>query len=100
MSSLGDIGGFRETIEGEKVDYGIFITLEDPSEPTKSETPGAGFIMNAFGENIQIAVIANLLKGIKVDMPARASAFEEAESESARKNTMGANKTFYDANRS
>ena len=92
----GDISDFRGTIEREKADYGIFITLEDPSEPMKSEALEAGFIKNAFGENIQRIQIADLLKGIKPDMPARDSAFEEAERESTGKNTRGANRTLYD----
>ena len=95
----GDIRDFRGTIEREKADYGIFITLEDPSEPMRSEALEAGFIKNAFGENIQriqIATIADLLNGIKPEMPARASAFEEAERETSGKNTRGANRTLDD----
>jgi site-specific DNA-methyltransferase (adenine-specific) len=97
----GDIRDFRGTIEREKADYGIFITLEEPSDPMKAEALEAGFIKNAFGENvrkIQIVTIADLLKGMKPDMPARATVFVEADRESEKKNTAGTNMTLDDLN--
>ena len=97
----GDIRDFRGTIEREKADYGIFVTLEDPSDPMKAEALAAGFIKNAFGENIgkiQIATIADLLKGIKPDLPARASVFEAAEREDGGKDTSGTNTSLDDIN--
>lgn len=93
----GDIRDFRGTIEREKADYGIFITLENPSEDMKREALTAGFLTTLWSENmqkIQIFTVEELMSGRKPDLPSRSEVFEKAQREKAAKNKSGRNTTL------
>lgn len=93
----GDIRDFRGTIEREKADYGIFITLESPTQDMKREALSAGFMKTIWDESmpkIQIVTIEELLRGMRPEMPSRPDVFERAEKEFPRKGKGGRNTTL------
>ena len=93
----GDVRDFRGTIEREKADYGIFITLESPTQDMKREALSAGFMKTIWDESmpkIQIVTIEELLRGMRPEMPSRPDVFERAEKEFPRKGKGGRNTTL------
>lgn len=64
-----DIRDFAHVIDREKANYGVFITLEDPTEPMKKEAVGEGFIKDPITETqipkLEIITIKELLDGKK-----------------------------------
>ncbi len=86
----GDIRDFRGTLEREKADYGIFISLEPPTQNMKDEAFEAGYtdIINVFSEHIpkiQIITIKELLDGKKPIIPSKSVSFEAAERETKKR---------------
>ncbi len=80
----GDIRDFRGTIERDKVDYGVFLTLEDPSEPMKSEALEAGFFTTEWKHaipRIQVMTIKELMTGKEPIYPFPADNYMKAEKE-------------------
>ena len=68
----GQVRDFKGTMEREKADYGIFLTLEDPTEPMNREAVVAGHIKtewNASIPKVQILTINELLEGKQPEFP-------------------------------
>jgi site-specific DNA-methyltransferase (adenine-specific) len=79
----GDIGQLRGTIERDRAAIGIFITLEEPSQPMITEAISAGYYSSpGWGRDypkIQILSIADLLSGKTIQMPpTEAGTFKQA----------------------
>jgi DNA modification methylase len=60
------IADLKNTVDREKAQIGLFVTLAEPTDPMKKEATAAGFYTNPFDEQfpkIQILTIAELLDG-------------------------------------
>lgn len=79
----GDVQQLVGTVEQEKAAIGVFITLEDPTAPMKSEALKAGYYHSpGWGKDfprIQILTIADLLRGAEVKMPPQFGTFKQAQ---------------------
>jgi len=72
------------TMEREKADYGIYLTLEEPTGPMNKEAIEAGHFKDVFGQDIpkiQIFTIEELLNGKKPIYPVPPDNFRTAERE-------------------
>ena len=69
----GDIGQLRGTIEREGAAIGVFITLEEPTQPMITEAASAGYYHSpGWGKDypkLQILSIAELFVGREIQMP-------------------------------
>ena len=68
----GQIRDFKGTMEREKAEYGIFLTLEDPSEPMSKEAIIAGHFKTEWSvsiQKVQILTIKELLEGKQPEFP-------------------------------
>jgi len=78
----GDIRDLHGVIDREQAAIGVFVTLEPPSGPMKTEAVSAGFYhspgWNQDYPRLQILTIAELLAGAKVAMPPAHGTFREA----------------------
>jgi len=65
----GDIRDFKGTLEREKVKFGVFVTLEEPTKDMKEESIQYGYEKSPLGDEsiakIQILTIKEILDGIK-----------------------------------
>jgi len=65
----GDIRDFKGTLEREKVKFGVFVTLEEPTKDMKEEAIQYGYETSPLGDEsiakIQILTIKEILGGIK-----------------------------------
>ena len=79
----GDIRDLRGTVQRENAAIGVFITLEAPSKDMTTEAVSAGYYhspgWNIDYPRIQILTIADLLKGVKVQMPMQHGTFKQAQ---------------------
>lgn len=79
----GDVRDLRGTVEREGASIGIFITLEEPTSEMRREAVSAGFYRSpGWGKDfprIQLLTIAELLRGVKVDMPPAHGTFKQAQ---------------------
>lgn len=70
VSQIRDLKG---TVEREKAQIGAFITLEEPTQPMKTEAASAGFYECPFNKSkypkLQILTIKELFEGKKLDYP-------------------------------
>lgn len=59
------IADLKNTVEREKAEIGLFVTLAEPTQPMTTEAVSAGFYTSPFGEfpKIQILTIEDLLSG-------------------------------------
>lgn len=77
-----DIATLRGDVEREKAAMGVFITLEPPSGPMLQEAATAGFYNRpGFAKQypkLQIATIADLLRGIEPHLPEQYGTFKQA----------------------
>ena len=68
-----DIATLKGDVEREKADMGLFVTLEEPTQPMKSETVSAGTFTLPFSKKefpkIQIMTIQDLLSGREPNIP-------------------------------
>jgi site-specific DNA-methyltransferase (adenine-specific) len=81
--SRADIGQLRGTIERDGAALGVFITLEEPTQPMITEAVSAGYYRSpGWGRDyprIQILTITDLLRGKQIQMPAgEAGTFKQA----------------------
>jgi len=70
------------TVEREKADYGIYITLEEPTKPMIKEAVEAGHFKGASGQDIpkiQILTVEQLLNGIWPIYPVGSGNLKSAE---------------------
>jgi site-specific DNA-methyltransferase (adenine-specific) len=78
----GDIRDLVGTVERENAAIGVFITLEEPTEPMKREAWEAGFYHSpGWGQDyprIQILTIGQLLAGVPLQTPPQYGTFKEA----------------------
>jgi site-specific DNA-methyltransferase (adenine-specific) len=78
----GDIRDLRGTVEREKAEIGLFITLHPPSKDMKTEAVSAGYYHSPWTHvdypKIQILTIDDLLHGKRVEMPPPFNAFKQA----------------------
>lgn len=68
----GDIRDLEGTVQREKAEMGVFLTLEEPTREMRTEAATAGFYTSPWGKHprIQIFTIEELLMdGKRVDMP-------------------------------
>jgi site-specific DNA-methyltransferase (adenine-specific) len=79
------IGELRGTVEREGAAIGVFITLEEPSEPMRTEAVSSGWYHSNLWDKdyprIQILTVEELLKGKAIDMPKSvpSQTFKQAE---------------------
>ncbi len=68
MTHMRDLRG---VIEREQAEIGVLITLQEPTQPMRTEAAGAGFYTSPWGKHprLQILTIEELLEGKLVDMP-------------------------------
>lgn len=81
----GDIRDLVGTVEREKAEIGVFITLEEPSKDMTREAVTAGFYHSVYGgyerdlfPKVQILTIAELMNGAKIKMPNVHGTFKQA----------------------
>jgi hypothetical protein len=70
-TSVKDVRDLRGVIDREKAEIGVSLTLQESTQPMRTEASGAGFYQSAWGKHpcLQILTIAELLDGKRVDMP-------------------------------
>jgi site-specific DNA-methyltransferase (adenine-specific) len=80
--SSRDVRDLVGTVQREKAQMGIFITLEEPSAPMRKEATTAGYYHSpSFGRDyplIQILTIRELLEGTAVNVPSGNVTFKPA----------------------
>ncbi|MCY3574476.1 MAG: DNA methyltransferase [Chloroflexi bacterium] len=78
----GDIRDLAGTIEREKAAIGVFVTLENPTQPMLKEALAAGYYESDFWRQsyrkLQILSIRDLFDGERVDMPPQHGTFKRA----------------------
>jgi site-specific DNA-methyltransferase (adenine-specific) len=71
--NAGHIRDLKGTMEREKAEMGLFITLEEPTQPMKTEAVSAGFYHSELWDEdyprIQICTIEELLEGKQPKLP-------------------------------
>ena len=77
------VGELVGTVQREGAAIGVFITLQEPTEPMLKEAAAAGFYqsekMGHVYPRIQILTIAQLLAGAQVQMPSVTQTFKKAQ---------------------
>ena len=77
------IRDLKGTVEREKADLGLFITLEEPTRDMRTEATSAGFYHSEIWQRdypkMQIRTIAELLEGQDFDIPQHASMYQPAQ---------------------
>ena len=80
---VGDIRDLRGVLDREKAALGVFVTLEPPSEPMRTEALESGKYASLFWQKdyprIQILAIEDLMAGKEIHMPPDAGTFKQAE---------------------
>ena len=81
--SSPQIRDLKGTVEREKAAMGLFITLEDPTGPMRTEAVSAGYYTSDIWQRdypkIQLRTVSELLSGQGFDLPARLPSFEAAQ---------------------
>ena len=71
---VGMIRDLGHVVTREGAEIGVLLTMQDPTQPMRSEAAGAGFYhspgWNTDHPRLQILTVADLLEGKKIDMPA------------------------------
>ena len=83
-ANRGDIAKLNSDRQREKAEFGILITMDEPSKPMKQEAQGVGKykhpMLNREDDRIQIVTVAEILEGAHLDLPmARYDAVKSAE---------------------
>lgn len=67
----------RGVVEREKAALGALLTLDEPTQPMRTEAASAGFYVSPWGSHprLQIVTVGELLAGGRIDMPTRARYF-------------------------
>ncbi len=72
-TSAPHVRDLRGVVEREKAEIGVLITMQEPTQPMKTEATGAGFYHSpGWDKNyprLQILTVAELLAGKGIDMP-------------------------------
>ena len=81
--SVKDIRDLGHVVDREKAEIGIFITLEKPTKPMRSEAAQKGFYKSPMGNKeyarIQIRTVEQLFNGEKFDLPPSYVSYKKAE---------------------
>jgi DNA modification methylase len=81
-TGVAHVRDLRGVIEREKAAIGVLITMEEPSQPMRTEAADAGFYhspgWNKDFPRIQLLTIAELLDGRKIDRPPHSVTFKQA----------------------
>ncbi|MGB6839080.1 MAG: DNA methyltransferase [Microgenomates group bacterium] len=69
--SVKDVRDLRGVMEREKAEIGVFITLQNPTKPMRSEAAGVGLYTSPWGKHprLQILTIAELMENKGIDYP-------------------------------
>jgi DNA modification methylase len=62
----------RGVVDREKAAIGVLITMQEPTQPMRTEAASAGFYKSSFGtqfQKLQVITVGELLNGGRVDMP-------------------------------
>ena len=63
----------RGVIERENAEIGVLLTMQEPTQPMRTEVAGAGFYhspgWNKDYPKLQVLTVAELLEGKGIDMP-------------------------------
>jgi len=80
--SARDIRDLVGTLDREKAAIGVFLTLEEPTEPMKKEALSAGYYHSpGWGKGfprMQILTVSDLFQGTEVQMPPQHGTFKQA----------------------
>jgi len=92
--SVRDIRELRGTLDREAhAEIGVFLTLQPPSEPMKTEAESCGFYTSPTWRKdyprLQILTIEQLLRGETVKMPPTATTYKKAQRESGQQIEQG-----------
>jgi hypothetical protein len=71
-TGVAHVHELRGVVEREKAEIGMLITMQEPTQPMRTEAAGAGFYDSPWGTRhpkLQILTVADLLEGKGIDMP-------------------------------
>lgn len=70
-TSVKDVRDLRGVIDREKAEIGVLLTMQESTQPMRTEASGAGFYQSPWGKHprLQILTVADLMEGKRVDMP-------------------------------
>jgi SAM-dependent methyltransferase len=71
-TDVSHVRDLRGVLDREQAEMGVFITLNDPTAPMRTEAAGGGFYASPWGTKhprLQILTVSDLLQGRKIDMP-------------------------------
>ncbi|MGI8913015.1 MAG: restriction endonuclease [Chloroflexota bacterium] len=70
-TNVGDVRDLRGVIDREKAQIGVLVTLQDSTQPMRTEAASSGFYEWPWGTHprLQVLTIADILAGKKIDMP-------------------------------
>ena len=70
-TNVAHVRDLRGVIEREKAEIGVLITMQEPTQPMRTETASAEFYVSPWGKHprLQVLTIADLLTGQGIDMP-------------------------------
>ncbi|MFH1086095.1 MAG: DNA methyltransferase [Chloroflexota bacterium] len=72
-TGVAHVRDLRGVVEREQAEIGVLITMQEPTQPMRTEAAGAGFYASpGWGQSyprLQILTIADLLEGKRIDMP-------------------------------
>jgi hypothetical protein len=72
-TTVAHVRDLRGVVERERADIGVLLTMQEPTQPMRSEAAGAGFYTSPWSGNnhprLQILTIADLLSGTGIDYP-------------------------------
>ena len=70
-TNVGDVRDLGHVVDRETAQIGVLISLQESTQPMRSEAASAGFYESAWGTHprLQVLTIAELLAGKRIDMP-------------------------------
>ena len=70
-TNVAHVRDLRGVIEREKAEIGVLITMQEPTQPMRTEAASAEFYVSPWGKHpkLQVLTIADLLAGQGIDMP-------------------------------
>ncbi len=70
-TNVGDVRDLGHVVDREKAQIGVLITLQESTQPMRTEAAGGGFYESPWGTHprLQVLTIAEILAGKKIDMP-------------------------------
>jgi len=70
-TNVGDVRDLGHVVDRETAQIGVLISLQESTQPMRSEAASSGFYESAWGTHprLQVLTIAELLAGKRIDMP-------------------------------